>query len=332
MNIRKISVLFLFMASCQAQEGFPDPARLAGLVDINNYANLSLTDLGGLTDLNDVGDVGREVGLGDVANNPTFVSWAQNGLQNWQIGLNINLNSITRNSKKNWITVAGVDCVASGVPSSEQGSSCDLGGAGSQNVIGICHINRSPLNGEIFQTSAIMLKDFLLNESFSEDQKRAVFIHEIGHCLGLRHSNFNNPVGRPPVPCGNIFNGNVTNCIMNETISNTGMGLTAHPNEVAAVRSAYSPIVQAPNGSVIVGGNTVNHEERFFTVSNGTAFRHHSFPEFYISGTIGNALSTGDPDQGPSVREIYIMYDNGTEEIHSIDSDGNHSIDYATGN
>lgn len=199
--------------------------------------------------------------------NMAYYKLAQEALSAWDIGLNINHSKKKRNAIKNWITVAADDCVAEGI------SNC---GGFSGSVVGMCLIKFHPTTGEIVETTSVIQKSYLEGIA-SEEQKRSVFIHEIGHCLGLRHTTEILPPASAPCS-GSAF------CVMHPTVGTDN--LTPHADELSAVKAAYNPIRNPTDDA---------HKKHYKTITGGTEIRRqHQNPEFYISGSIGNAARFED--------------------------------------
>ncbi|MEM7155208.1 MAG: matrixin family metalloprotease [Myxococcota bacterium] len=188
---------------------------------------------------------------------PDLTAMAQEALAVWQIGLATDQVSAERDlrsypaSPRNWITVADSDCEALGVGNP---SSC-TGFDGS--VLGTCDVTFRPSDAAIVHTTAV-ISTRVFDGTRSHEQERAVFIHEIGHCLGLAHTA---TVGEIMYP-----------------VENEGVVMPAEL-ELAAVADAYLP---KPNP---VGPENTT---AYFQEINGMAIRHYVPPEFTVSACIGN--------------------------------------------
>ncbi len=115
--------------------------------------------------------------------NPQHLEWAQEALDAWGIGLRNDLIHRGRGNIRNWITVANSGCRVEGTELIQDPNCL------TEDAIGVCYLYVYPPSGHIVHTTAIMRKDFLEDSRGSENEKLAVFIHEIGHCLGLQHSD-----------------------------------------------------------------------------------------------------------------------------------------------
>lgn len=183
-----------------------------------------------------------------------YINW---GLDSWQIGMKKNLTAADRfngdsynlPNPKNWITVAN-DCNAVGVPEKYK-SQCSIK---DNNVIGVCYSAHYSVSGEIAYTTILIRKSYYDDPSNGDLRKRMVASHEIGHCLGLKHTNFANHVMQPYA-----FEGE------------------PQQPELDAIAEAYLPI-GAPS--------TTTTNNYYSTTSSGNAHRHFEIPEFIISGQI----------------------------------------------
>ncbi len=235
-----------------------------------------------------------------------YLDRADTALLAWQIGLQTGLRSSGRAvnpgfqyNPQNWITVAGSDCVAKGVPGDLLGANCPLTGG----VIGVCATRFFSSTGQIVDTTAVLLNSFQTSASSAEAQ--SVFTHEVGHCLGLKH----------------------TASTLNIMFADTSGANTPSAAELSAVDAAYEPTVQSPD---TITGNA------FFTGSTGGPYvRHFSFPQFHTSATIGSrfsiegseSLEEDEPPPGPPVGDdvvtiIHKLYFDGREEIEIHDARG----------
>jgi len=195
--------------------------------------------------------------------NSDYLQRANTGLSTWAIDLVQNQtassrtlgDSYTAHNPKNWITASGNDCVAVGVPSSLQGSGCPFGGS----VIGVCETRYYTSTGEIVDSTLLMNKNYQDSSFNSNSDKQSVFTHEIGHCLGLKH----------------------TNVITNIMYPSTAGADTPAAGELAAIADAYKPTVKAPSST---------NRDDYFSVTGSNAVRQFTFPSFIISAFIGNAM------------------------------------------
>ncbi len=212
---------------------------------------------------------------GDAA---TYKTRAAFGLDSWQIGLNTQTYASTRQMNSggyipaNWITVTDDLCNATGVPADLQGSSnCPFY---QTNVIGICQIRVWGGTASIADTTLVIRKSYQDNMAVSETRKKAVFSHEIGHCLGLRHTN-------------NI------DYVMYPFITDTP---SPHADELSAIHEAY-PTPTEPSATT--------RDNFYFTQVVGSstlAIRQYSFPVFVQDTYMGTALSTVSSNTGSAAR------------------------------
>ena len=205
---------------------------------------------------------GESLPDGPIDPDPDYVDFANQALEAWDIGLETGVlaggrvlgDEYTAHHPRNWITVAESDCEADGIgPGLKE--SCPLGtGTAGNEIIGICETRVFP-SGEIVDTTLIVWTEFLESDT-PQAEKQAVFIHEAGHCLGLKHQSAKQHV-------------------MFETIAGEDR---PSPSEHAAVEEVYDPPAEPSS----------NTAARFFATSSaGNPLRHHDFPQFVISGTIG---------------------------------------------
>lgn len=250
----------------------------------------------------------------------TYVDRATTALQQWDIGLQTGIFGSGRSTNTNfalnppnWITVAGDNCVAKGVPGDFAGANCPLTGG----VIGVC-FTRFYNWGEIVDTTQIMLNTY--QATAPEADAQSVFTHETGHCLGLKH------------PCDFGASGGQPECSGNELtyrpyimFPDTSGNDLPSSDELTSIASAYDPVVQAPTfmaGTFFgeVGG-----------VGSFVYIRHWTFPTFVTGASIGSRYSensvTDETPPGPALKGevttvIHKLYADGREEIEYRDSHG----------
>lgn len=229
-------------------------------------------------DGDDGGDSGSGGGTGEDAlpdgpidPDPLYVDYARQALQAWDIGLDPDLiagarefgDAYTAHHPRNWMTVSGSDCDADGIAPGLQ-ENCPLGTGGVGNeIIGICETRVYP-SGEIVDTTLIVWDEFLEGEALAPD-KQAVFIHEVGHCLGLKHQSAKKHV-------------------MYSTIAGEDR---PSPEEHEAIEGVYDPVEEPSK-------QTAN--KFYATSSQGNPLRHHDFPRFVVSGTIGTEPASAELD------------------------------------
>ena len=300
---------------CGSDGIFPDPAKISGIVDLDNYSNLELTDLGNVGDINGLGDWSDKGGGGRGAD-AAFLKWAKDSLGLWSIGLELDNVQSGRKGVKNWITVTRDNCAAKGVPGGLLGGGCPFSGG----TIGYCQYGFNS-DGEIAETTAIMRKSYLDGDD-GEGHKIAVFTHEIGHCLGLKH-----PDSTPKTTCSR--DGGATNeesCVMNPVVNFVRFGSDAPgspaPEEIEAVTEAYSG---GPGSTSTRPTNTDN--VKLYKECFGKVCYHAEFPVFHISGNIGRGAQEEDGErEEPLTYRTYIMNYDGTEEIRTTYPDGSVEI------
>lgn len=201
-----------------------------------------------------------------VATSQEYMDRFDYALTQWNIalvtgirGTSRSLSSFAEYSPKNWGVVTEDGCVGPGVPSSMQGSGCAFNTSG---VIGVCQV-RFYSNGEIADTTLLLRKSFQddSNVSITEAIKRAVWIHEVGHCLGLKHT------------AGGT-------AVMNSTIGATRV--LPNAGELAAVDETYTPTA-APSNTT---------RDNFFQVTGSNAIRQFADPTFTLSSNMQILKST----------------------------------------
>ena len=305
--------LFLFNFSCTADEGRGYPQQIDYLV-----------------------------------NNPNggYIALAQAGLDAWDIGLDSNrATGIFRNitlgyayNPPNWITVTGANCEGGGISRSLQ-ENCPFAENG---VIGVCllHVYSDiETKGQIRDSTIMVLDTFLTDIMYSDAEKLSVFIHEVGHCLGLQHWGNTDDTDSAIEP-GTLAQ--KTAHVMYPNLSGADVPANA---EIASLKAVYEDCASAQeegidcynpisldnisncNISFEAGDLTVPYadyenyapcyySQRVITYLEEHAYErvyHLRFPEFTVSSSIGFGFSTGErykkgePVRGPSDLIIYYM-------------------------
>lgn len=205
---------------------------------------------------------------------PLYLERAQAGLAAWDLGLDTDEMGVLRtmgdaytaHNPPHWITVAEDDCSAEGIGDGLR-QDCLL----DEETIGVCETRYYPDTGEIVDTTLVVYVGFQESDA-SEADKLAVFVHEIGHCLGLRHSDAQQRVMYP-------------------TTSGADMPAQA---ELGAIAKAYLPTPQAPPKGIA--------EQFFAQTSAGATVRIATAPQFTISGTIGTEVDRSFDPPAPGHR------------------------------
>lgn len=226
-----------------------------------------------------------------IATDSSLVQRAEIGLNEWQIGLNTKFRSRFRNAggdpgsydPPNWLAMSDRNCLAMGTPL-EMRQNCPLANTA---VLGVCQIVNSQINGEILNTTILIARDFQMDEAKALDERISVITHEIGHCLGLTHSN-------------------TTTDIMYPNLSGAN-----HPSagELTAIQSSYLYYIPPADNT------------RFSKSQNGNVLRHFREPAFFLydgdsyqSSTFAMLDSNEEADKkiesdlGPVEVKTYLFY------------------------
>ncbi len=156
-----------------------------------------------------------------------------------------------------WITIADEDCNGIGVP---EISGCTLTGG----TIGLTY-TRYLNDGTIVDTTIMLLDSFMSNDAVSEVEKISVYIHELGHSLGLKHYEV-----------GTLANQRAHNMFWSTDGANI-----PHADELDIINFVYGTgtVVQPADGSW--GG-----WQDYFNQSSGNAVIHPHVPVYYLAVSI----------------------------------------------
>ncbi|MBE7437426.1 MAG: hypothetical protein HS115_03135 [Spirochaetales bacterium] len=297
MRLMALLLSFLLLAGCQqpAEDG-NSGLLLASLLVLGQKKSSS----------------SRDVPIVAYAGDSTYLSRAQTALNAWSIDLATNYitntrymgNSSTAHHPNTWITTAtNASCSRKGVDTSTLGTTC-LSGA----VIGVCE-TRYTSSGQIVDITAVMEEDFQ-DGGDTAALKQAVFSHEIGHCLGLKH-----------------VDGAGTLIMHPDTTGAT----TPHANELAAVSATYEPCCTAPTTHINRFTGTGNPSANGSTNPTGNSIYWRSFPVFYIYYDMGNTMTFAESmDEAPRgevfdeelITVHHYLMEDGTEKSYRVYADG----------
>ena len=305
-------------------------------------------------------NVGNTNNITDTAN-VTILSQAVTALASWNIGLEENIGysntrtlgtDTTAANPANWITTASEDnCNYIGIPDSlKEDGECVF--SSTDPTVGVCLIRFIVETGVIVDSTLIVSKtaydDFSGTAEAKNKDIRNIFIHEIGHCLGLQH--WGDPEDPEPAE---VNSGDYETHIM---YPYTGLTIyEPHVQELAAIQNVYNSTGLSscnkndfsaecvdPNSlsnasdcgdTTIAYGTYESYLPCYYTPNKDDTnaitnrIRQSTFPIFYISAYIGNALVTADEvfPPGPpitgTVREVmFKIKKDGSEEIKYLDS------------
>jgi len=228
MRLMAVSLSFLLLAGCQGpSEDGSSGLLLAGLLVLGQQKSSS----------------SRDVPIVAFEGNSTYLTRAQNALSAWDINLATTYitntrymgNSSTAHHPATWITTAShTNCNRYGIPDTLRTNSC-VGMDGANDVLGVCEV-RFTGSGQLVDTTMVMEEEYQ-NGGASTASKEAVYIHEVGHCLGLKHVT------------------GVGTLVMHHNLSGAN---TPHANELAAVAATYKPCCATPS----------THKNRFTGTGN----------------------------------------------------------------
>ncbi len=203
-----------------------------------------------------------------------FTPSANAALSAWDIGLGRVIPTAGRSilgayNPANYMAVTNDDCVDPGIPSDLRGTNCPFQAtdAGPSHVIGVCQTRLYRGTNRIADSTLVIRKSFQTSGATTA-QRQAVWTHEVGHCLGLQHTNTTSNIMYPYA---------------------VDSAQAPSPAELAAVKSAYAPLDEVSDSTGAA----------FFTRVSAGYSRHYALPSFYLAGAAGpddHAAMTADPE------------------------------------
>ncbi|MDH5682071.1 MAG: hypothetical protein OEZ36_10820, partial [Spirochaetota bacterium] len=221
-------------------------------------------------------------------------------LFSWGIGLTEDITGTSRNlgdgftayNPKNWIIMTNDSTTGEGVPLTMANYF-----ANNPLAIGVCSVRMDSVTAEIVDSTLIMRQSYQEGTD-PELEKQSVYTHEVGHCLGLQHSD--------------LWGGTNANIMW----PNTSGADTPSVLELAAVADTYTP-VQIPTGTSISGNRMLfNHIN-----AGADVVRHWTFPVFTIypykpltRALRPSKIKPGKNLTGPVTEVIYTYYKSGSSK------------------
>ncbi len=290
----------------------------------------------------------------EIMGESAFIAYSQESLAAWGIDLETEHllphrklgTEGRRHNPPHWITTADENCVARGIPSRLD---CSFEGT---NTVGLCAFRyiidaEDPSRiGSIVDSTIIIRESALMDSSSTQSRKKAIFIHEVGHCLGLQHwgnGQFSNDVGlEAAIEDSELepHHRKVLDHIMFPNVTKTAL---PHAQEIAAVQAVYGhghsgqcqPSGCTPPASLPGScSSTMEESEEAFPdtstyesyekslkcyygligdsdvnpMASGARLYHSAFPRFTTSYAIGNAYSSGEmPQEGAPIDDDAVL-------------------------